>query len=134
MSEPVIHPKIQALQKHLDNIDAYLRTSKFTEFLYEARLTLMEVSPNDRDPEIVKAVDRELYLFVTTRAPSINRQRGQNNQFYYIKLAERISDLLWTRKYFNADKYGESRDLKSLREATGETEEETGEEEDSVEG
>ncbi|MCX6649987.1 MAG: hypothetical protein NTV61_11500 [Candidatus Bathyarchaeota archaeon] len=131
MSE-TIHPKISAIQNHLNLTNALFRAGKYQEGVFEMRLTLLEIAPKDRDPEIVKELDRELSIF-SKQYPSANRQRVLQRRKRYIQIAEAISDLLWTRKYFDNNRYGESRDLKDLREAAGDAEE-SDEEEAASEG
>jgi hypothetical protein len=116
--DETIHPKISAIQEHLNIIDRYIRDGAFLPALRESYLAIIEMKPSDRPVELMEKIKLEIRK-LTHATPGEQKRIYVSNEWAYIDHVTNLSDKLWESKYFNNNKYGASRSLKELRNMAG---------------
>ena len=116
--DETIHPKISAIQEHLNIIDREIRLGDFLPALRELYLAIIEMKPMDRPTELMEQVQLEIRT-LTRGTPGEQKRHYQQGEWKYIGYITKLSDQLWEKKYFNNNKYGNAMSLKDLRAMSG---------------
>lgn len=130
--EEMIHPKISAIQEHLNIIDRLIRLGDYLPALKEMYLTTIEMKPSDRPKPLMAKIKQEI-LALTHATPGTQRRNYSDKEWDYIDYTTELSDTIWTAKYFDNNKYGNSRSLKELRQLVGDNRPVEGDEENDDE-
>ncbi|HUU86172.1 MAG TPA: hypothetical protein VMX17_00295 [Candidatus Glassbacteria bacterium] len=104
-AKDMIHPKISAIQNHINYTMECFRKKDYSKAVEEMELTTMELFPVDQDEDFIKKLEQELSLLFQIKYDGTKRnwekEHSKKYKQWFRELQKHIADC----GYWTAEKY-----------------------------